>query len=118
MRSFLLNPQNHDNAFVRERIGSSINNFSTRDCTADSNTSQVNRLPFWRIVKKFVVDSSFRADLLMKVFFSRHYQSFLLHSSDSIFAEVLHMINRGLAEQKEAEFEFRKVHRKALTVTT
>ena len=116
MGSFLLNPQNHDNAFVRKRIGSSINNFSSTDCSIDSNASQINRLPLWRIVKKFVVDSAFRTDFLMKVFFSRHYQSFLLYPSDSIVAEVLHMITPRLSFKELKEAEFRKsgeVHRQS-----
>ena len=116
MRPFLLNPQNFDNAFVRKRIGSSINNFSTTDCTTDSNASQINHLPLWRIIKKFVVDSAFRTNLLMKVFFSRHYQSFLLHPSDSIVAEVLHMIAPRLSYKELKEAEFRnsgEVHRQS-----
>ena len=116
MRPFLLNPQNYDNAFVRKRIGSSINNFSSTDCSHDSNASQIKRLPLWRIVKKFVVDSAFRTDFLMKVFFSRHYQSFLLYPSDSIVAEVLHMITPRLSFKELKEAEFRnsgEVHRQS-----
>lgn len=116
MRPFLLNPQNHDNAFVRRRVGSSINNFSSTDYSTDSNASHINRLPFWRIVKKFVVDSAFRTDFLMKVFFSRHYQSFLLYPSDSIVAEVLHMMTPRLSFREVKEAEFRnsgEVHRQS-----
>lgn len=94
MYAYLRNPNVHQNEFIRNRIGASINNFQVSSIqTQNTETNLRSKL---RMIKFLLFDASFRTHFLIKKIFPKKYNAFLISSGKSFFNEILQMIVPGL----------------------
>ena len=94
MHAYLRNPDVHQNEFIRNRIGDSIDNFQVSSIQTQSK--ETNLRFNLRMIKFLLFDASFRTHFLIKKIFPKKYNAFLISSGKSFFNEILQMIVPGL----------------------
>jgi predicted SAM-dependent methyltransferase len=106
MGTFLNNPENHKNFFIRNRVGLSIDNFRNKNESVKKSESQSIAIGFFRSLKKFFFDSAYRTHLLMKKLCPKNFKIFSIYPSDSFLNEIILMFFSSLTykEMKEATF--------------
>ena len=107
MGPFLSKLRNSENSFIRKRVGLAINNFKSSEKMLNKSEVKRNSIGFLRTLRKFIFDSSYRTHFLMKYFFRRHYNEFLIHPSESFIKEIFWMFVPSLSYKQLKESAFR-----------
>ena len=106
MGAFLNDSENNKNSFIRNRLGLSIDNFRNNDDSVTKGESQSIAVSYFRSLRKFLFDSSYRTHFLMKKLCPKHFKVFSIHPSESFLNEIILMFFSSLTykEMKEATF--------------
>lgn len=94
INAYLRNPNVHQNEFIRNRIGETIDNFQVSSIQTQSK--ETNLRSKLRMIKRFLFDATFRTHFLIKKIFPKKYNAFLISSGKSFFSEICQMIVPGL----------------------
>lgn len=106
METFLSDKEKRKSGFIRKRIGGAIRCF---DSSPERQPGQETPASpsLLTLVKKFLRDSDFRTDRLIKFFFPKRHKTYLLHPSGSIFVEVCLLLTPGISYEEIKSSKFR-----------
>jgi SAM-dependent methyltransferase len=101
---FLRNSINNQNEFIKNRLGLSIEHFTSPASESQTHTPTFSSC--LRFLKKFILYSAYRTHFLIKTLFPKKYSAYLIFSGPSLIREVFQMLVPGLSylQIKQAMF--------------